>query len=94
KSQEAIDGLPELQGEILKASAKYLKVGGELVYSTCTLNPKENEEVVELFLRENEDFAKKDFTAGSYASDNASLTLTPTTDGTDGFFMAKIVRVK
>ena len=94
KSQEAIDGLPELQGEILKTSAKYLKVGGELVYSTCTLNPKENEEVVELFLRENEDFAKKDFTAGSYASDNGSLTLTPTTDGTDGFFMAKIVRVK
>jgi 16S rRNA (cytosine967-C5)-methyltransferase len=94
KSRDAVDELPELQGEILKTSAKYLKVGGELVYSTCTLNPKENEEVVDLFLRENRNFAPSDFTAGVYASKNGSLTLTPVRDGTDGFFMAKIVRVK
>ncbi len=94
KSREALDSLPKLQGEILKASAKYLKVGGELLYSTCTLNPKENGEVVDSFIEANDGFALSDFTSCGYSSQDGRLTLTPHKDGTDGFFMAKIVRVK
>ena len=54
-----LKGLPELlriQREILCTAAKYVKPGGRLVYSTCTLNPDENEETVQAFLRENSEF--------------------------------------
>ena len=49
--------LPQLQYDILRASASYLKVGGRLLYSTCTLNRAENEEVVARFLSENSAFS-------------------------------------
>lgn len=51
-----IDGLPEIQYNILNTSAEYLKKGGRLVYSTCTLNPAENERVAERFLAAHPDF--------------------------------------
>lgn len=41
KSENDVQKLPELQYRILKTSAQYLKNGGTLVYSTCTLNPAE-----------------------------------------------------
>ncbi len=45
-----------VQKQILANASQYLKAGGELVYSTCTLNPAENEEVIEAFLREHPEF--------------------------------------
>ncbi len=84
------DELPKLQGQILRACARYLSEGGELVYSTCTLSPAENEEIVRQFLAENEDFSLQDFKVGSLASENGMLTLIPHIHKTDGFFMAKL----
>ena len=49
--------LPQTQRTILETSARYLAPGGRLVYSTCTLNPAENEDVVNAFLQENRAFA-------------------------------------
>ncbi len=94
KSEESALELPALQLEILSASVKYLKVGGELLYSTCTLNPLENECVVQRFLSENEDFEAVDFNAAGYASKGGVLTLLPHIDSCDGFFMAKIRKVR
>ena len=94
KSEESAAALPELQLSILENSAKYLKVGGEILYSTCTLRREENEEVVEKFLECNENFAKIDFLAGNIKSENGMLTLAPHVHGTDGFFMAKLKRTK
>lgn len=86
--------LAALQLEILKASVRYLKVGGELLYSTCTLNPIENEETVKRFLSENSDYRAVDFESGGFKSEKGMLTLAPHKHGCDGFFMAKIKRLK
>jgi 16S rRNA (cytosine967-C5)-methyltransferase len=90
KEEESIRDLPALQLKILTESAKYLKRGGELIYSTCTLNPAENEDVVSEFLRENSDFKAVDFEVGTLSSKDGMLTLIPHIHKTDGFFMAKL----
>ncbi len=82
--------LPALQLEILTKSSAYLKPGGEMIYSTCTLNPRENEEVVRAFLDSHEDFELVDFCVGGLCSDGGMLTLYPHIHKTDGFFVAKI----
>ncbi|MBR3875639.1 MAG: 16S rRNA (cytosine(967)-C(5))-methyltransferase RsmB [Clostridia bacterium] len=84
--------LPAVQLDILTASARYLKEDGELVYSTCTLNPEENEDVVRTFITANPDFTLVPFTVGDISCDNGMLTLLPHVHRTDGFFMAKIKR--
>lgn len=88
--EEAKRTLPPLQLEILTASARYLKPSGVLVYSTCTLNRAENEDVVNRFLSENPDFVTEDFTFGEYSSSCGMMTLLPHVHGTDGFFVAKL----
>ena len=74
--------LPDIQLAILKSASSYVKVGGKLVYSTCTLLPSENEENVARFLKENNDFVLIE-----------QRTLYPDIDGTDGFFYAVMERV-
>ena len=69
--------LPAIQGAILARSAEFLKRGGKLLYSTCTLLPRENGEVVQAFLQENDAFKLVE-----------ERTLFPDTDGTDGFYFA------
>jgi 16S rRNA (cytosine967-C5)-methyltransferase len=56
KNPKDFENLPKIQYSILENSAKYLKVGGELVYSTCTLNPAENDNVIDTFLKEHSNF--------------------------------------
>ena len=94
KSEESIAALPSLQLEILCESAKYLKVGGTLIYSTCTLNTAENEDVVNDFLSQNHGYATEDFSVGELCSKAGALTLYPHISKTDGFFIAKIKREK
>jgi 16S rRNA (cytosine967-C5)-methyltransferase len=92
KDISVLEELPPLQLDILTKSAAYLKVGGILVYSTCTLNPSENEGVVESFIRDNLGFELIPFTVGNLTADGGMLTLRPDIHQTDGFFMAKIIR--
>ena len=77
KAFEEFDSLCEIQLKILKNAVKYLKKGGKLLYSTCTLRKKENEDIVNAFLSENKNF-KCEY----------SHTFMPHTDGTDGFYCA------
>ena len=86
--------LAPLQLEILSASAKYLKDGGELVYSTCTLNREENEGVISTFLLENENFELVPYTLGEINAEDGMLTLLPHVHKTDGFFIAKLRKRK
>ena len=75
KSIKDIEKLPPLQYNILVNSARYLKVYGTLVYSTCSLNPKENEEVVKRFLDAHDDFELVE-----------QHTIFPQEEDCDGFF--------
>ena len=90
REEEGLSELPELQYKILSASARYVREGGAIVYSTCTLNPDENEGVVRRFLAENPDFHAVDFTVGTRTSLDGMLTLTPHRDCTDGFFISRL----
>ena len=81
KSPDDIDRLPEVQRKILESSSTYVKNGGILVYSTCTLNKRENEDVVNGFLSAHPEFS---------LSEQGMRTFFPDTDGTDGFFVAKM----
>ncbi len=89
--------LPAIQAAILEASAAYLKSGGVLVYSTCTILPAENEQVVGAFLDVHPEFEPVDFTLPArdasvtdIASAHGMMTLLPHTHRTDGFFIAKM----
>lgn len=79
KRTEEMDLLPRKQLEILSASAEYVKPGGILIYSTCTINPYENQRVVASFLKKNNKFKKEE-----------ALQLLPNINGTDGFFICKM----
>lgn len=71
------DSLCEIQAKILQNAVKYLKKGGKILYSTCTLRKKENDDIVNNFLGNNKDFVCE-----------YSHTFMPHTDGTDGFYCA------
>ena len=94
KEISAADELVPLQSEILRCSAKYLKVGGIIVYSTCTLNPKENEGVVSAFLEDNPEFSLVPFSPRGGDPQGLGVTLTPYEHGTDGFYIAKLRKNK
>lgn len=77
KELDSVKNLPEIQYNILSISGEYLKNGGRLVYSTCTLNKKENEQVVAKFLQNNNSFKKV-----------SEQTYFPSNRKGDGFYFA------
>lgn len=96
KTKEQIASLPALQAKILDAASRYVKQGGRLVYSTCTLNPAENEEQAAAFLARHPDFVKAPLpdTIAPYkkSPDDTSLTLL-TNEHSDGFFLQAFTRL-
>ena len=86
KSPEDIEKLPPIQYSILDNASNYVKSGGTLVYSTCTVNVKENEEVAEKFLASHPDFSP---CSDRMPFGKPMITLFPGEHGTDGFFIAK-----
>ncbi len=94
KDEKEIANLPQIQKDILHTLAEYVKPEGWLIYSTCTVLKCENEDIVENFLKENPDFQAVEFTAGEIKSVNGMYTFWPNTDGCDGFFAARMRRIK
>ena len=82
------DALFPIQYKILETSSQYLKSGGILVYSTCTLNKRENEAVIEKFLKEHSDFAPHPLKISE--QNDYKVTLLPHRDNCDGFFISAI----
>ncbi len=92
KSIAGIERLPEVQRAVLDGASRYVKPGGVLVYSTCTLHRAENEDVVADFLESHGDFSLEPFTVGTYHTESGMLTLFPHLHHTDGFFIARFRR--
>ena len=94
KDPDTMLELPQLQLAILKNQARYVKPGGVLLYSTCTVLKRENEDVVEAFLKENTDFAVEKLELPNIFSENTNgmLTLVPGEYDTDGFFICRMRR--
>lgn len=84
--------LPDIQLAILQNAVRYLKPGGTLIYSTCTLFPEENQQNVARFLKSTPDIKSCNFTVGDLRSENGMMTLLPSEHGTDGFFIAKFTK--
>lgn len=92
KSIAGLEHLPEVQRAVLDGASRYVKPGGVLVYSTCTLRRAENEDVVADFLENHGNFALEPFTFGTYRAEDGMLTLFPHLHHTDGFFIARLRR--
>ena len=91
KDLAPLAGLPGVQRRILVAQATHLRSGGVLVYSTCTILRRENEDVVKAFLAEHPDFSLEPFTLPGVGTVTTGMkTLLPCVEGTDGFFIAKL----
>ena len=71
--------LYDIQAKILDNGAKYVKIGGCIVYSTCTVNKRENEEIISEFLSKNKNFEK-----------TYEKTFYPNIDGCDGFYVCRL----
>ncbi len=94
KRQEAqIEKLARLQLAILEASAGYVKPGGTLVYSTCTTEPEENEQIVDAFLEKHPAFrVVSPGLSSELRTDREFIQTLPHRHGMDGFFIAKLLR--
>jgi 16S rRNA (cytosine967-C5)-methyltransferase len=83
KDPELIARVAAQQADLLEAAAKQVRAGGVLVYSTCTISARENEQQMIRFLQAHPDFL---------AGEEPFVQLLPHRDGTDGFFIARLVR--
>ena len=101
KNNDDFAKLPEIQLAILCNAAKYVKVGGTLLYTTCTLSRAENDNVADAFYnKHNENFSRAKLSEllidsyGETSKDGSVKTLFPDINGGDGFFIAAFRRVK
>ena len=99
KEKSTLDSLPDLQYRILCEAARLVKPGGTLLYSTCTLNPAENNGVADRFLKEHPEFSalpirfSKEIPRAVPEPEN-QFTLFPSVHGTDGFFVSLFTRLE
>ena len=95
KDGSEIDNLIPIQRKILEQAAMYVKTGGVLLYSTCTLSKKENEKNVEWFLQNHPEYTLEDMTPYlpkqmADMGKQGYLTVFPHIHHTDGFFIARL----
>ena len=97
KEKEDLKELPAIQRKILDNASKYVKIGGTLVYSTCTIQDEENINVVKAFLKDNEGFKLDPIDSVEIdleEQNSGVLKIYPNVHAMDGFFIAKLVRVR
>ena len=105
RKADSLSELTTLQAKIINTASNYVKSGGYLVYSTCTMLPEENEDIVSAFLKQNSDFeaenlkniisvnAKSDFKLKKELRGEPFIQLFPNIDGEEGFFIARLKRI-
>ncbi len=92
KDPKPMEGLPAVQRAILDNVSRYVRPGGVLLYSTCTVLPRENQEVTEGFLGEHPDFVREGFVLPGPAGEvpEGQITLWTHVHDTDGFYICKL----
>ena len=92
-----VEEISKLQYQILNNSKKYVKNDGILMYSTCTIDKRENIENINKFLKENKDFKLENISLNNSivkASENGVLEILPDEYSCDGFFIAKLRKME
>ncbi len=92
-NKKVLARLANLQFNLLSNAASFLRVGGSIIYSTCSILPRENEEIIERFLNENKNFElepAKEFVSSA----DTYLKILPGFYNTDGVFAARLKRIK
>lgn len=94
KTAQDLKGLPQIQLDILDSVAETLKVGGQLVYSTCTILKEENNQVIQAFLDSHPEFDLKKIPIDlpEYKSNHGEITILPHHFDSDGFYIASLVK--
>ena len=93
KKADDLFALPVIQAAILENAATYVRPGGTLVYSTCTILPEENEQVTDAFLAEHPEFSREPFALPQPVGEtDGQLTLWPQRHATDGFYICRMKR--
>lgn len=97
RKEEDLRELQRTQKAILECARQYVRPGGTLVYSTCTIDQLENQDVLEWFLQEHPEFVRSNLAKhlpGPFfeRAANGSLQLLPPKDDIDGFFISRLVR--
>ena len=93
KRADDLFALPVIQSAILENAARYVRPGGTLLYSTCTILPEENEEVTAAFLGLHPEFSRERFSLpGPVGTVEGQVTLWPHLHDTDGFYICRMTR--
>lgn len=92
RREDALAALARQQRELLAAAAQLTRPGGVIVYSTCSTEPEETTEVVECFLADHPEFAREEPPLGVELAEDGYLF--PHRHGTDGFFIARLRRLR
>ena len=97
KEKEEFRQLPPIQKKILENASKYVKVGGTLIYSTCTIQDSENIDVVNEFLQKSKNFELvpiKEVNVDLENQEKGYMKIYPNVHNMDGFFISKLIRVR
>ena len=97
KEKEDFRDLPSIQKKILENASKYVKNGGTLIYSTCTIQEAENIDVINEFLQKNKNFKLvpiNEVNIDLENQENGYMKIYPNIHGMDGFFISKLIRVR
>ena len=97
KEKEEFRDLPPIQKKILENASKYVKKGGTLIYSTCTIQDNENIDVINEFLQKNKNFELAPIDEVKVDLDiqeKGYMKIYPNVHGMDGFFISKLIRVR
>lgn len=93
KKADDLFTLPVVQQAILDNACRYVKPGGVLVYSTCTILPEENQQITDAFLAQHPDFSREDLLLPAQAGQtDGQVTLWPHRHDTDGFYICRMRR--
>ena len=93
KKADDLFALPVIQSAILENAARYVRPGGVLLYSTCTVLPEENEQITDAFLAEHPEFAREAMELPAPVGRvEGQLTFWPQRHETDGFYICRMKR--